>query len=427
VPAREWLQQYVQRHFAVYDPKAPLSAFFIEKGVSILRSRGVLGYVTGVRWLHGKSGTPLRELLLGRQIEEIVIAGDAEDGACFLRLENAPPSHPFIVRRAGTAPAAPGNCPGFPVDQRALSVGGWTFRDTRKEQLLEKISRAGTPLEEYVLGEIRYGIAVEPAFVISAEQRNELVRADPRCKTLLRPYVAGEMIGKYIVSSPEQYCIFIHQGWTDRHPSSAGHAWRWLKKLHPGIARHLKVHEETLKARPLQGDYWWEVANDPDAWRGEKDRIIFSALVFPPGFMIGSGLIVFDCGTGIIPSGSPSLLGILNSRLATFVLHSFVEETGTAAYSSAGEILGQFPVITPDFDDPDDAARYGRLVSLVTEMLDLHRHLVLAASEKEKRLITQEIDSTDRQIDSLVYGIYGLSVDEIAVVEETLTTTKSPS
>jgi hypothetical protein len=427
VPAREWLQQYVQRHFAVYDPKAPLSAFFIEKGVSILRPRGVLGYVTGDCWLHGKSGTPLRELLLGRQIEEIVIASDADDGACFIRLENAPSSHPFIVRHACTAPAAPGDCPGFPVDQRALSIGGWTFRDTRKEQLLEKISRAGTPLEEYVLGEIRSGIAVEPAFVISAARRKELVRADPRCKTLLRPYVAGEMIGNYSVSSPEQYCIVIPQGWTDRHPSSAGHAWRWLKKRLPGIARHLKEHEATLKDRPSQGDYWWEVACDPDAWRGEKDQIIFSTRVFPPAFTIGSGRIVFDCGTGIIPSGSPSLVGTLNSRLATFVLHSFVEETGTAAYSSAGEILGKFPVITPDFDNPDDKARHDRMVALVTEMLDLHWHLDLAASEKEKRLITQEIDSTDRQIDSLVYGIYGLSVDEIAVVEETLTRTKSPS
>ena len=57
------------------------------------------------------------------------------------------------------------------------------------------------------------------------------------------------------------------------------------------------------------------------------------------------------------------------------------------------------------------------MVSLVTEMLDLHRHLGQAASEKEKRLIAQEIDSTEMQIDSLVYGIYGLSVDEIGIVE----------
>jgi len=39
-------------------------------------------------------------------------------------------------------------------------------------------------------------------------------------------------------------------------------------------------------------------------------------------------------------------------------------------------------------------------------------------TDQEKRLITQEIESTDRQIDSLVYGLYGLTTDEIAVLED---------
>ena len=51
-------------------------------------------------------------------------------------------------------------------------------------------------------------------------------------------------------------------------------------------------------------------------------------------------------------------------------------------------------------------------------MLELHRHLGHAKTDQEKRLITQEIESTGRQIDSLVYGLYGLTAEEIAVVEE---------
>lgn len=41
-----------------------------------------------------------------------------------------------------------------------------------------------------------------------------------------------------------------------------------------------------------------------------------------------------------------------------------------------------------------------------------------AKTDQEKRIVTQEIESTDRQIDSLVYGLYGLTADEIAVIEE---------
>ncbi|MFZ1128824.1 Eco57I restriction-modification methylase domain-containing protein [Methanoregula sp.] len=425
VPAREWWQQYVQRHYTVYDPGATRSAFFIEKSLALLRPRGVLGYITGDCWLHVKSGTPLRELLLGRQIDEIVIAGD---GTCFLRLENAPPAHPFVARLAGPNPAAPGDCPGFPVDQQVLSAGGWRLRDTRMERVLEKISRAGTPLQDYILGEIRHGIAVEPesALVIGEHEQKELIRMDPRCKTLVLPYIAGEKIGRFWISSPQKFCIFIPQGWIDKHPAAAGHAWQWLKKRHPGITRHLKEHEALLKDQRSQGDYWWEVASDPDAWRGEKDRIIFTARVFPPRFTLGGNRTVFSREAGIIPSGSPYLLGLLNSRLAAFVLRKFGEETFTADDHRPGEIIGRFPVVTPDFDDRNDKARHDRMVALVTGMLDLHKHLSLAKTDQEKRLIQQEIDSTDKQIDSLVYGIYGLAVDEIAVVEEALTTIKSP-
>jgi len=442
VPAREWWQQYVQRHYAVYDPGATLSAFFFEKSLALLRPRGVLGYVTGDRWLHAKSGAPLRSLLLTRQIEEIVRADPAEKGAkdtgpCFIRLANMPPSHPLVVRPAeplltgadndGGVPA--GVLPGFTVDPQALSSGGWALRDTRGERVLEKISRAGAPLETTVLGGIQYGIVIEPesVLVIDASQRKQIIHNDSRCKTLIYPYISGETIGRYAILSPQKYCIFIPSGWTGRHPAAAGHAWRWFRKRYPGIARHLKHHEALLKNRPFRGDYWWECACDPDAWREKKARIIFPARVFPLRFMMAAGRGILNEDTGIIASGSLYLLGILNSRLAGFAFRRYYEETGMAGDSRSGKITGWFPVYTTDFDDPVDAARHDRMVALVTQMLDLHKHMSLAKADQEKRLIQQEIDSTDKQIDSLVYGIYGLTIDEIAVVESALTTIKSPS
>jgi adenine-specific DNA-methyltransferase len=58
------------------------------------------------------------------------------------------------------------------------------------------------------------------------------------------------------------------------------------------------------------------------------------------------------------------------------------------------------------------------MVTLVTEMLELHKHLSHAKTDQEKRIIRQEIVSIDRQIDSLVYGLYGLTVEEIKIIEE---------
>jgi type II restriction/modification system DNA methylase subunit YeeA len=50
-------------------------------------------------------------------------------------------------------------------------------------------------------------------------------------------------------------------------------------------------------------------------------------------------------------------------------------------------------------------------------MLDLHKKLAGAAIPADKELYRRQIEATDRQIDALVYELYGLTEDEIAIVE----------
>jgi len=321
VPAREWLRQYFQRHYAVYDPGAGLSAYVIEKSFSVLRPRGVAGIVGSDRFLRARSGSGLRSLLLDRQLREIVTSGG---GSCFLLAANTRSARPFIVRNAGPAPAGADvirELPGFPVDPRDITDGGWVFRDTRRERLMEKISRGTTPLGEYVLGGIRYGAKNGPS---------------------------------------------------------------------PGR-------------------------------KGGQDRIVFTASAFPPRFALAGGRTAPAPEIGIILSGSRYLLGLLTSRLAEFLFRSLAEENGP------GDIVEQFPVATPDFDESAHVARHGRLEALVTERMALARHLAIARSARERHAIGSEMESVEKQIESLVYGIYGLSVDEIAFVESSLPSEKSPS
>lgn len=59
------------------------------------------------------------------------------------------------------------------------------------------------------------------------------------------------------------------------------------------------------------------------------------------------------------------------------------------------------------------------MVALVTQILDLHARLAAEGVPHEKPLLQQQIALTDRQIDRLVYDLYGrtLTGEEIAVVE----------
>jgi len=70
-----------------------------------------------------------------------------------------------------------------------------------------------------------------------------------------------------------------------------------------------------------------------------------------------------------------------------------------------------------DFSDPVDVARHDRMVELVQTMLDLHRQLSSPGPEHKRTLLARRIEATDRQIDRLVYELYGLTEEEIGLVE----------
>ena len=172
---------------------------------------------------------------------------------------------------------------------------------------------------------------------------------------------------------------------------------------------------------------WYEIQDVVDFYpEFEKPKIIYVKFQMKTAFTFDSGIHYPNGAIFIIPKKDFFLLGLLNSKLGWFLISNYCTKI-QGGYQLIFQYLGKIPIYVPDFDNPNDKVRHDRMITLVTGMLDLHKHLSHAKTDQEKRLIQQEIDSTDKQIDSLVYGIYGLTVDEIAVVEESLTTIKSPS
>jgi TaqI-like C-terminal specificity domain len=111
------------------------------------------------------------------------------------------------------------------------------------------------------------------------------------------------------------------------------------------------------------------------------------------------------------------VLGLLNSGLLNMYLKN-VSTTFRGGYLALNrQYIEQLPIRTIDFSDPADKARHDRMVTLVELMLSLHKQLAGANTGHEKTALQRQIDATDRQIDQLVYELYGLTDDEISIVE----------
>jgi hypothetical protein len=76
----------------------------------------------------------------------------------------------------------------------------------------------------------------------------------------------------------------------------------------------------------------------------------------------------------------------------------------------------KLPIRTINFADPAEVARHDRMVTLVTQMLDLNKKVQDARLEQEKTQLSRQIEATDAAIDTLVYELYGLTEEEIGIV-----------
>jgi len=112
------------------------------------------------------------------------------------------------------------------------------------------------------------------------------------------------------------------------------------------------------------------------------------------------------------------VLGILNSKIIRRIwLYRFYDQRRTFP-KIKGTYLKQLPVYLVNFSDPADKAKHNKMVAVVERMLELHKEHAAAKTPDDKTRLQRQIDATDRQIDHLVYELYGLTEEEIKVVEE---------
>jgi len=68
-------------------------------------------------------------------------------------------------------------------------------------------------------------------------------------------------------------------------------------------------------------------------------------------------------------------------------------------------------------DEMKEEAQHDKLVFLVDNMLELQKKYHEARMERDKEIYKRQIKIADAQIDGLVYELYGLTEEEVKMVE----------
>jgi hypothetical protein len=114
------------------------------------------------------------------------------------------------------------------------------------------------------------------------------------------------------------------------------------------------------------------------------------------------------------------VLGILNSRLMDFYFKNKIGSTGEIFSQMKIAYIEGLPIKIIDLSIGDEVKSHNALVFLVDNIHELYKKHFSAKDPRTRELMQRQIAATDRQIDQLVYQLYGLTEEEIRIVEGNL-------
>ncbi|MGB4206604.1 MAG: TaqI-like C-terminal specificity domain-containing protein [Smithellaceae bacterium] len=421
-------KEYFQQHYKVYNGVADIYVYFIERGINFLNQNGFFSYIVANKWIRANYGMPLRKWLKDQNIEEIVDFGDlpvfqkATTYPCVIRVVKNKSKKELRVTSVKTLSFRDLESyvanQYFTINPLKLDSKGWSLTDSNTQELLEKIKKAGVSLAEYVKGNIYRGVltGLNEAFVIDAGTKRKLIAEDKKSKELIKPFLLGRDIKRYQPPESNNFLIFTRRGINI--------------KDYPAINRYLSQYKESLLPKPKDwkgaewkgrkpGNYqWYEIQDAVDYYEEfEKPKIIYPNICKKPEFTLDHTGFYTNQKCFIISYSDKYLLGILNSSVSNFLFNLLLPKLRGDFFEPSYVYFKDFPIRTIKDNDSVDMLKYNLMIQLVEQMLSLNKQLAAAKTDHEKTLIQRQIDATDKQIDKLVYELYDLTPEEIAIVE----------
>lgn len=148
--------------------------------------------------------------------------------------------------------------------------------------------------------------------------------------------------------------------------------------------------------------------------RQTADRPI--AVVDNRGIWFGRSVIAVT-KEGTTPYAIEYLAALLNSKYMTYVYQAITSEQGRVFAQVKLAKLNQLPIRAIKFDQKLDNECHGRLVDLVRQMQKYIAEVAKVKTAHQRTAFERRIEATDREIDGIVYELYGLMDEEIALVE----------
>jgi type I restriction-modification system DNA methylase subunit len=394
----ESIKPYFKQHYAAAQGSFEHYFLFYERTLTLLKKDGLHGFITPVTWLTIPSARSLRKFILGGfSIQEIswlpeMVFRNAQVNTLISIIKRSEPNE-VTIRIYDTL--------GFqkpPMQERVNRQQSFNdsdyyigiFENKSEERVITKIVTVSRPLGDFA----RPCSGYNPYEVGKGQDPNGGLQTANTVRT--KPYHSEKKLNK-----------------------------DWKPEI---IGRNLSRYSvDVTGKRWIKYGSWLAAQRDPSNFTGKRiliqeitggqDRRIIAA--YFDGELYHSRDVIPIKIENDLPNPL-YLLAIINSKLITWYHHKRNPKAQKGLFPKVlVSDVSKLPIRTIDFTDAQDKARHDRMVALVEKMLALHQQLPAAHTAHDRDLIQRQIDATDRAIDALVYELYGLTAEEIKIVEGT--------
>jgi len=389
---------------------ADLYTYFYKRGTDILKEGGHLCFIAPNKFMRAGYGKNTRELLAEKVTPKTIIdfcdlpIFDATTYPAIMLVEKRRPEKEQTTLAATFTDALQLERieetlieVSFSMPVAALRKDGWALEQPQVLALMEKLRKTGTPLGEYVKGRFYRGILTgfNEAFVIDEATKDRLNAEDPKSAELIKPWLRGRDIKKWKAQWAGLYVIFTRRG-TDieRYPAIKRHLEQFRADLEPK-----KTERDKRGRKP--GSYQWFEIQDNIAYYEEFNR---PKIVYPN--ITKTNIFAFDT-TGwltnqkcfIIPTDDLYLLAVLNSKAGLQWFTKALPLLRGSFFEPSAIFMKDFPVPSAT---PAQQAPISALVNKILADPD-----------------SPTVPRLETEIDALAYNLYGLTAEEITLIEKT--------
>ena len=430
---------YLKEHYtAASSGNYDIYVVFVEKGLSLLNERGRLGFILPTKFFATDYGEGLRKQITDRKaLYEVVDFGHAQVFAgattytCLLFLSSQPSDSVSYLKTSSPSTLLINSPIYRTMPDTAFTEQPWMFGTDIEKELADKILQGSIRLID-LPADIGRGSSSgsDSVFILRREGKGFINRKGGEQVTIeediLRVPVYATDFGRYsFAPKSEEVIIFPYD------VTSAVYELKSeinLQKHFPKAYKYLTSRRKELESRK-QFKAWY-------SFSAPRNLNVHDTAHMLVPLLADTGLycrlpenaarycLMASGGFSITVASSHGLslnyvLGLLNSRLLFWRLRSISNLFRGGWITCTKQYVETLPIHVINFSEPADKARHDKMVQLVESMLALHKHKAAAKTQADQELYQRQIEATDREIDTLVYELYGLTPEEIATVEAT--------